>query len=249
VASVGEVLNKLGARIGQLLSAERELVADLSHRLRTPITALRLDADGLVVAEERERMARHVADLEASVDALIRAARHPRSRPIQGRWCDAARVVATRASFWSVLAEDQGRRLHVVLPSGSCIVGLDAARLGAALDALIDNVFAHTAEGVPFSLSVSRGRTGQVVVAVEDAGRGIADPALSGRGRSGAGSTGLGLDVARRDAEVAGGRLVIGRSPAGGARVALELPPWPPADGARTGPCDSSRAPGEPPAS
>ncbi|GAA2756093.1 ATP-binding protein [Actinopolymorpha rutila] len=91
--------------------------------------------------------------------------------------------------------------------------------------ALIDNVFAHTSDGASFVLSVARRRGGPFVVAVEDAGRGIADLALTRRGRSGVGSTGLGLDVVRRDAEEAGGRLLVGRSPAGGARVALELPP------------------------
>ena len=47
IVEVGHVLNRLAGRIGDLLAAERELVADLSHRLRTPITALRLDADSL----------------------------------------------------------------------------------------------------------------------------------------------------------------------------------------------------------
>jgi signal transduction histidine kinase len=62
-----------------------------------------------------------------------------------------------------------------------------------------------------------------VRVVVEDAGEGL-DPEDVARGRSGAGSTGLGLDVARRTAEQAGGRLVVDRGPLGGARVTLELP-------------------------
>ena len=43
---LGAALNRLADRIGELLTAEREAVADLSHRLRTPVTALRLDAGG-----------------------------------------------------------------------------------------------------------------------------------------------------------------------------------------------------------
>ena len=43
VASVGRVLNVLGARVRAMLQEERELSAELSHRLRTPVTALRLD--------------------------------------------------------------------------------------------------------------------------------------------------------------------------------------------------------------
>jgi signal transduction histidine kinase len=65
-----------------------------------------------------------------------------------------------------------------------------------------------------------------VEVAVEDAGAGIDVPAVVlGRGVTRAGSTGLGLDIARRAAEAAGGRLDVGRSAdLGGARVALVLP-------------------------
>jgi hypothetical protein len=75
VASVGRVLNGLGARVAALLASEREMVADLSHRLRTPITALRLDVDALADPEERARMTTHVDELVAAVDAVVRSAR------------------------------------------------------------------------------------------------------------------------------------------------------------------------------
>ena len=47
VREVGAALNRLAARISELLAREREEVADLSHRLRTPVTALRLDVESL----------------------------------------------------------------------------------------------------------------------------------------------------------------------------------------------------------
>jgi signal transduction histidine kinase len=58
---------------------------------------------------------------------------------------------------------------------------------------------------------------------VADTGPGLPETALE-RGSSGAGSTGLGLDIARRTAEGAGGVFRIGRSAAGGARIAMEFP-------------------------
>jgi signal transduction histidine kinase len=222
VASVGRVLNGLGARVAALVASEREMVADLSHRLRTPITALRLDVDSLADGEERARMAAHVDELVDAVDAVVRSARHPTGEA-SGR-CDAAQVVRERAVFWEVLAGDGGRRLHLDVPDDALTVGLTASALGAALDVLVDNVFSHTPDGTPFALSARRGAGGVVHVAVQDDGPGLADPALVERGRSGAGSTGLGLDVARRTAEGAGGRLLVGAGPAGGARVVLELP-------------------------
>ena len=68
---------------------------------------------------------------------------------------------------------------------------------------------------------------GAVLVLVADAGPGIADPdAALRRGSSGAGSTGLGLDIARRVAESTGGGLRIGLSALGGAQVQLRLRTW-----------------------
>lgn len=228
VASVGRVLNDLGGRVDGLVTAERELVADLSHRLRTPITALRLDVDSLPDAEDRERMAAHVEQLVEAVDAVVWTARHPSHGGHPGRGpsgrCDAAVVVRDRAEFWGVLAVEQRRDLRVDVPDAPVPVPVAAAELGAALDVLLDNVFSHTPDGDAFAVTVTRPGGGVVRVLVDDAGPGFDAGRLGERGRSGAGSTGLGLDVARRTAEAAGGRLVVGRSALGGAGIALELP-------------------------
>lgn len=222
VVSVGRVLNGLGARVSALLAAERELVADLSHRLRTPITALRLDVDMLDDSAERERMAAHVDELVRAVDAVVWTARHPTSGAPAAQ-CDAAAVVADRGRFWGVLAADRGRPLRVDVAPVPLGVPVSAADLGAAVDVLVDNVFSHTPEGTGFALVVRTVPDG-VEVAVDDDGPGLPATPVVDRGHSGAGSTGLGLDVARRTAEDVGGRLELGRSAAGGARVVLVLP-------------------------
>ena len=226
VASVGRVLNGLGARVAGLLAAERELVADLSHRLRTPITALRLDVEMLDDSRERDRLTEHVDDLVGAVDAIVWAARHPADDAPESR-CDAAAVVRDRAMFWGLLAADQGRDLRVDVPVGAVEVRARCEELGAALDVLVDNVFSHTPPGTAFALEVhpGSGRDGGTArVVVEDDGPGLSTVGMAVRGRSGAGSTGLGLDVARRTAERAGGRLTLGSGAGGGARIVLELP-------------------------
>lgn len=225
VASVGAVLNDLGGRVTDLLADERAMVADLSHRLRTPITALRLDVDSLADADERRRLGEHVDDLVDEVDTLIRTARrhgrHPSPR------CDAARVVGDRARFWAVLAASEQRPAEVRLPAQAAPVGTDAATLGAALDVLVDNVFRHTAPGTPYTIEVSV--DGDVVhVTVTDAGPGLTGGPSPRERRPSPGSTGLGLEVARRTAERAGGRLRTGSGPQGGTVVELELPVAPP---------------------
>ncbi len=77
VREVGHALNTLAARIGELLTHERESVADLSHRLRTPVTALRLDAEALPPGADRDRLSADVDELTRQIDALIREARRP----------------------------------------------------------------------------------------------------------------------------------------------------------------------------
>ncbi|WP_407342596.1 sensor histidine kinase [Pengzhenrongella phosphoraccumulans] len=132
-------------------------------------------------------------------------------------------MVRERARFWAVLAADQGRELRVEVPDDALYVATSADALGAALDVLVDNVFSHTPDRTPFELAV-RPVPGAVEVVVEDGGPGFARADAADRGLSGAGSTGLGLDVARRTAENANGRLVLAASATGGARVVLELP-------------------------
>lgn len=222
VRSVGHVLNELGDQVENLLADERELIADLSHRLRTPITALRLDTDGLNDPEERERMDAHVADLVTAVDTVIEAARsHRRRAPVR---CDAAQVVRDRAKFWSVLAASQDRPFTLEVGDTTALVASGASELGAGLDVVLDNVFKHTDPGTPLALSVTADAQ-TVKVTVADAGPGMPDEKLAGRGRSGSGSTGIGMDVARRTAERAGGTIELGAGLQGrGLSVTLRLP-------------------------
>ncbi|SNT61320.1 Signal transduction histidine kinase [Asanoa hainanensis] len=211
---VAGALNHLAERIQVLLREEREQVADLSHRLRTPLTALRLEVESVRDPDERGRVAAGVDALERAVTGLIRQARW-RSSPSGSAVCDAVEVVRDRVEFWSVLAEDTGRALRLSLVDGPVLVELAADELAAAVDALLGNVFAHTPDGTPFAVSLSA----DGVLVVSDEGPGLGG-ALVSRGVSAGGGTGLGLDIARR---AAGGALDISDGPGGGAVVTLAL--------------------------
>ncbi|MEV4376426.1 HAMP domain-containing sensor histidine kinase [Streptosporangium sp. NPDC049644] len=220
VHAVGIALNHLAERITGLLAEERESAADLSHRLRTPLTGLRLEAESLTDPEESARIEARVDALERAVTSVINEAR----RRVRDRAeCDAAAVTAARVAFWSVLAEDQARHFTLDLAPGPLPVAVPADELAACVDALLGNVFAHTPEGVSFSVRLEPAEGG-VLLTVADAGPGFATSDPLQRGESGAGSTGLGLDIARRTAESAGGSLSLRTSAAGGAGVILFLP-------------------------
>jgi signal transduction histidine kinase len=221
VREVATAVNRLAGRIDELLAAERESAADLAHRLRTPLTALRLDVEGLPAAD-RVRLLADVDAVAQGIDEVISEARRP-VREGLGAGCDATAVVGERVHFWSVLAEEEGRTVTVGLPGGPLPVRVAAADLGAAVDALLGNVFSHTPEGTAFRVAVRPGDAGGAEVTVHDTGPGT-EPAAVERGSSGGGSTGLGLDIARRTAEASGGVLRIASS-AAGTSVTLELGP------------------------
>jgi signal transduction histidine kinase len=224
VRRIARALNGLAERITDLLQAEREAAADLSHRLRTPLTALRLDAEGLRHPEEAERMLSAVDSLERMVSHVIAQARRPGGRRAD-LGADAAAVVRERVAFWSALAEEQERPVGGTVPDRPVPVPVDADELAAAVDALLGNVFAHTPVGAGFTVSVTTEPVPALVV--EDTGPGIADPALLDRGRSGGTSTGLGLDIVRRTAETAGGRLDLAAARPSGLRAVVWLGPPP----------------------
>ena len=220
VADVGRALNRLADRIDELIAEERETVADLSHRLRTPLTALRLDAEALDEPAEAERIGGHVTALERMLTAVIHAARRPQR---EGRIpaSDATQVVGERVAFWSALTEDQGRVALVDLPGQPLPVRAGAEDLAAAVDALLENVVAHTPEGTAFSVRLAPTERGaRLVVADDGPGLPVDEPI---RGRSDRGSSGLGLDIARRSAVASGGSMTLGAAPSGGAVITLEF--------------------------
>ncbi|MEU8777019.1 HAMP domain-containing sensor histidine kinase [Streptomyces sp. NPDC048606] len=237
----GVAFNAMAHRMNELLAVERELVADLSHRLRTPLTALHLASERMAGTPESARVEAAVGELEAELRAIIAAARTPlavgpmgqgllgtepaapRPGPTAGKAaprCEAAEVVRRRTAFWAVLAEQQHRPCTLDLTQEPTAVGLSDDDLAAVIDALIGNVFRHTPDGTAFGVRVVR--TAQAVeLVVEDGGPGIPDPdrALS-RGSS-TGSTGLGLDIAHRAANATGGTLRVTRGPLGGAHITV----------------------------
>jgi signal transduction histidine kinase len=240
LAEAGYAFNRMADRLISARTDERELVADLSHRLRTPLTALRLDAEALdpddtqiidLTADEVDRrrgirrIRQAITTLEDEVNSLINTTRQAvaaqvAATPEEGV-CDASEVVRERMTFWAALAEDQDRQYRVNGAHVRVPVPVPRADLAAALDAVLGNVFRYTPQGTAFEVVLSR-RDGWVGLRVDDAGPGIPDPERAmRRGQSQQGSTGLGLDIARRMTQSTGGSVSLDRASLGGASVLM----------------------------
>jgi signal transduction histidine kinase len=266
LAEVGVAFNRMADRLVATRIAERELVADLSHRLRTPLTVLRLDAETLDSADvdtgqaseqdrhrTTQRIRHAIVTLEREIDVLIRTTREAArtaaaagsaaaaanavagtavgvgtvdadpdaSGPVVAERCDASEVLRERMIFWSAVAGDQERPCSVAGMNIPAPVPVARADLAAALDAVLGNVFRYTPQGAAVEVGVSR-RDGWVAVRVDDAGPGIPDPdRVMRRGVSDHGSTGLGLDIARRVTQAARGSVSIDQARIGGASVVM----------------------------
>jgi signal transduction histidine kinase len=223
LAEAAAAFNAMADRVAAMRAAERELIADLSHRLRTPLTALRLEADR-VRAVGSDRLAQAVDGMEREVDQLIHTARRPvEARSPEPGACDAAEVTRERMGFWSAVADDQSRPFRVIGADRRVPVPVPRSELAAALDALLGNVFRYTPQGTPFEVAITR-RDGYVAVRVEDAGPGIDNPHRAvRRGTSDRGSTGLGLDIVRRAAVAGQGTVDVDRGRLGGTSVVMLL--------------------------
>lgn len=220
IREMGEAFNHLAGRLTELLAEEREGVADLSHRLRTPLTTLRLQAEALTDPAERELMVSHVDRMEHSMNQVIELARSPAARPPAS--CRLNEVVGSRAAFWGLLAEEQGRSVSIDLsPDADVEVPIAEEEMAVIVDILIDNVFSHTPVGVGFS--VTTGRDSGPFLQVSDDGPGFGGRIPVERGTSGSGSTGLGLDIIRKTVGAFGGSVDADDRPGRGAVVTVWL--------------------------
>lgn len=216
IVEVGEAFNTLASRLDQLLLDEREGVADLSHRLRTPLTSLRLQAEKIENRSDRAEVLAQVERLEDATDQLIEASRAQGTRR-PGR-CVLDEVAAERSAFWRVLADEEQREFTVSLSAGGAELGVSADEVGVVVDTLIGNVFAHTNSGTAFRLATGL-EDNRLWIELADEGPGLPDHPVVARGESGRGSTGLGLDIVRRTAEKTGGSIELSNAEPSGAVI------------------------------
>jgi len=211
--------------------AQRQLVADASHELRTPVTSLRTNievllAGGELPADDRRRLLEDVRaeteELSALITDVIELARG--DEPLSG-----VEEVQLDALVTEAVARARRRRPNVTFDAElepTVVEGLPD-RLGRAVDNLLDNAAKYGGEGSVVEVGLRDGE-----LSVRDHGPGI--PAAdrphvfdrfyrgaTARGRPG---SGLGLAIVRQVAETHGGTIAVEEGAGGGSRFVLRLP-------------------------
>jgi len=216
IDAIGQALDTSAGRIAELVAREREFSSNVSHQLRTPLTALRLrleesaragDPDAL--REELDAALREADRLEAMIADLLA---HARSSTRGGQvTIELSRIAREHTAAWNALFSRSGRRL-AVHDDGAVHALASRGTVGQVLDVLLDNALQHGAG--PVNVSVTHDAR-YASITVDDQGAGIPEDSaerIFERGATRTGGTGIGLQLARALARSDGGSLRLTRT-------------------------------------
>lgn len=234
---LGRSFDRMAASVSEALAAQRAFVADASHQLRNPLTALKIrlgNLDGQVTDETA------AADLEAAqvdakrlnqiLDELLSMAR---AEAAGGELVseDLAEVIADRVADWSVVGAAREVSLESNVDVNGARVLVPPRGLEVVLDALLDNAlkFSPSGTSVEVAASVLEDR---VKVSVRDHGPGLREDELEravdrfwrSTAHQNVPGSGLGLAIVTEIVRHSGGEIRLSLPDGGGLRVAMDFP-------------------------
>ncbi|MFJ8047626.1 sensor histidine kinase [Streptomyces luteogriseus] len=235
--TLARTLNQGAERLDTLIAAQRIFVADASHQLRTPLTALRLSLDNIAdgtddefVREDVEQATAEVVRMSRLVSGLLVLAR-AEAKVTAAEPLPLMDIVRERLAVWRPAADERGVTIAL---RGSADGRPSVLASPGHLDQMLDNVLSNALEVSPdggmITVRVEAG--GDVVgVSVLDEGPGMSDAEKSrafdrfwrGQGLTGKSGSGLGLAVVRQLATDDGGTVALTDSPGGGLCVTITL--------------------------
>ncbi|WP_405949613.1 HAMP domain-containing histidine kinase [Streptomyces prunicolor] len=236
--TLARTLNQAGERLDTLIASQRIFVADASHQLRTPLTALRLSLDNIAdgvddefVREDVEQATAEVVRMSRLVNGLLVLAR-AEAKVTAAEPLPLREIVAERLSVWRPAADERG--VHIAL-GGSVVDGRPLVLASPGhLEQVLDNVLSNALEVSPDGATItvrSELRGDEVELTVSDEGPGMSDADKSrafdrfwrGLGLTGRSGSGLGLAVVRQLVTDDGGTVTLRDAPGNGLSVVITL--------------------------
>jgi signal transduction histidine kinase len=240
VGELAEAFNRMSSELESVERLRRELVANVSHELKTPISALRAHIENLLDGVETpdphvlQVMLQQAERLSRLVDQLLDLSRlESGDVPLERQVLSLSPLVSEVVSEIDVSRSGSGVRVRSSVPDELPPVWGDPERVHQVLFNLLDNAVRFTPEGGEVVVSASR-HNGSCVVEVSDDGPGIAPEHLprlferfyrvdTARSRND-GGTGIGLAIARSVVEAHGGKIWAESDPGTGSVFTFELP-------------------------
>lgn len=235
--TLARTLNQGAERLDTLIAAQRIFVADASHQLRTPLTALRLSLDNIAdgvddefVREDVEQATAEVVRMSRLVNGLLVLAR-AEAKVSAAEPLPLMDIVRERLAVWRPAADERGVTIAL---RGSTDGRPSVLASPGHLDQVLDNVLSNALEVSPDGRTITvrvEPRGDVVAVSIEDEGPGMSDADKSrafdrfwrGKGLTGKSGSGLGLAVVKQLVTDDGGTVTLGDAPGGGLRVTITL--------------------------
>jgi signal transduction histidine kinase len=222
--NAARAFNRMQERLRRLIESRTQMLAALSHDLRTPLTLLRLRTEEVADTEERDKMLNTIGEMDEMIGTTLAFARgevHAEPR----RKVDIAALLA------SVVDDIADAGMPVAMtPAAPAIHDCQPGALKRALTNLLDNAVKY---GKRAQAAISSDDKG-IEITIDDDGPGIAEAELAkvfqpfyriedSRSRD-SGGTGLGLAIAQAIVQAQGGELTLANRPQGGLRASIKLP-------------------------
>ncbi|MEV5721592.1 HAMP domain-containing sensor histidine kinase [Amycolatopsis mediterranei] len=235
--TLARTLNNAAETIDTLVRAQRAFIADASHQLRTPLTALRLSLDNIAdgghdpeVHEDVDQATAEVVRMSRLVNGLLTLAKAEAAvgAPEPVKIADA---VGERLDVWRAVAADRGVELRQEHADGELLAMVSPGHLEQVLDNVLSNALEVSPDGGAVSVS-SRRHERQVLLEIADEGPGMSeserlrafDRFWRGQGRTGPSGSGLGLAIVKQLVTDDGGTVSLGDAEGGGLCVLIGLP-------------------------
>jgi signal transduction histidine kinase len=225
VRRAARAFNEMQDRIRKLIEDRMQMVAAISHDLRTPITRLKLRAEFIDDPEQREKMLRDLDEMETMIKSTLALARED-ANPEPAKTLDLAALLADAVEGMSGVVLE----IDPALVAGTAMIDAQPIALKRAIANLVENAVVYGKQATVRLVATGR----EYRITVDDQGPGIPETELdkvfrpfyrleASRNRE-SGGAGLGLAIARSVVRTQGGDILLANRPEGGLRATLTLP-------------------------
>ena len=238
LAAMGAAFDSMAERIETLLRTQRQMLADISHELRSPLTRISVSLELLRRGEVDvlESMQVDLDRLNAMIGQVLELTRLELSEPLAvsaDHEVNVSGIVEEIVESANYEGRADGKTVELAM-EGAYFVAGESGALRSCIENIVRNALQHSPAGGVIGVSVRAGSKGWITVRVEDSGLGVPEEALPrlfapfyrvpGSGAGHPEGSGLGLSIAARAAARCGGTVVAENRVPQGLSVSVTLP-------------------------